>query len=65
MSQFAYRNGALHVEDVAIADIAAAVGTPFYCYSSAALVERYEAFAGALSDLPAMVRRTRAPRSNR
>ena len=55
MSQFAYRNGALHVEDVAIAEIAGAVGTPFYCYSSAALTESYEAFAGAVSDLPAMV----------
>jgi diaminopimelate decarboxylase len=55
MSQFAYRDGALHVEDVAIEDIATAVGTPFYCYSSAALVESFEAFRDAVSDLPAMI----------
>ncbi len=55
MSHFAYRDGALHVEQVAIDDIATAVGTPFYCYSSAALVESFEAFRDAVSDLPAMV----------
>ena len=31
MNHFAMKNGALHAEEVAIADIAAAVGTPFYC----------------------------------
>jgi diaminopimelate decarboxylase len=35
MRSFAYRNRALHTEDVALAAIAEAVGTPFYCYSSA------------------------------
>ena len=55
MSYFAYRDGALHVEQVAIGEIATAIGTPFYCYSSAALVESYEAFHEPLSDLPAMV----------
>ncbi len=55
MSHFVYRDGALHVEQMAINDIAAAVGTPFYCYSTAALTESYEAFQGAVSDLPAMV----------
>ncbi len=55
MSHFAHRGGALHVEDVAIADIATVVGTPFYCYSTAALVEGYETFRDAVSDLPAMV----------
>ena len=37
MNPFSYRNGALHAEDVALAAIAEAVGTPFYCYSSAAI----------------------------
>ena len=55
MSYFAYRDGALHVEQVAIGEIATTIGTPFYCYSSAALVESYEAFHEPLSDLPAMV----------
>ena len=55
MSHFAYRDGTLHVEQVAIDEIATAVGTPFYCYSSASLVESYEAFHNAVSELPAMV----------
>lgn len=50
MHHFHYRNGTLHAEDVPIADIAAAVGTPFYCYSTATLERHYrvfdEAFAG-------------------
>ena len=37
MSYFAYRDGALHVEQVAIGEIATTIGTPFYCYSTAAL----------------------------
>ncbi|WP_035873164.1 diaminopimelate decarboxylase [Cucumibacter marinus] len=32
---FAYRGGVLHAEDVALTEIADAVGTPFYCYSAA------------------------------
>ena len=37
ITDFAYRGGELHAEGVPLARIAAAVGTPFYCYSSAAL----------------------------
>src|SRR6185436_13689184 len=48
MSQFAYRGGVLHAEDVAIPRIAEAVSTPFYCYSSASLEEQYQLFAGAV-----------------
>ena len=47
MSQFHYANGTLHAEGVPLDRIAAAVGTPFYCYSSAVLTERYQAFARA------------------
>jgi diaminopimelate decarboxylase len=47
MHPFSYRNGALHAEDVALAAIAEAVGTPFYCYSSAAIEGRFEAFKSA------------------
>jgi diaminopimelate decarboxylase len=40
----------LHAEDVSIARLAAEVGTPFYCYSTATLTRHYrvlsEAFAG-------------------
>jgi diaminopimelate decarboxylase len=35
MHHFSYSNGALNAESVPLARIAAEVGTPFYCYSSA------------------------------
>jgi diaminopimelate decarboxylase len=50
MNHFKYRDGRLFAEDVAVADIAQAVGTPFYCYASATLTRHYNAFAGALAD---------------
>jgi diaminopimelate decarboxylase len=49
MSAFAYRNGVLHAESVPLTRIAAAVGTPFYCYSTAALEAHYSAYAGAFA----------------
>jgi diaminopimelate decarboxylase len=52
---FAYRDGQLHVEDVAVWRIAAAVGTPFYVYSSAALEQQYRRFAGAFTGMDARV----------
>ncbi|MDP4033228.1 MAG: diaminopimelate decarboxylase [Pseudorhodobacter sp.] len=55
MDHFLYRNGTLHVEDVALADIAATVGTPFYCYSAATLTRHYQLFAQALDPLPHLV----------
>lgn len=55
MDHFQYKNGALHAEDVAIADIAAQVGTPFYCYSAATLTRHYQLFHEALSPLPHLV----------
>ena len=54
-TQFHYRDGRLHAEDVALDALAEAVGTPFYCYSSAALETSYGAFARAVSDLPALI----------
>ncbi|WP_020590934.1 diaminopimelate decarboxylase [Kiloniella laminariae] len=50
MSSFEYRNGRLHVEDLPLEDIAREVGTPFFCYSTAAMVNAYNAFASALKD---------------
>ena len=55
MNHFEMKGGALHAEDVAIADIAAAVGTPFYCYSTATLERHYRVFAEAFSDVEATV----------
>jgi diaminopimelate decarboxylase len=49
MPPFTYRNGALWAEDVALATIAEAVGTPFYCYSSAAIEGSFEAFRGVFA----------------
>lgn len=48
MNHFDYKNGVLHAESVSLAAIAAAVGTPFYCYSSATLERHYAVFASAL-----------------
>lgn len=47
MHYFAYRQGVLHAEDVNLAELAAAVGTPFYCYSQATLERHYRVFAEA------------------
>ncbi|MCX8508905.1 MAG: diaminopimelate decarboxylase, partial [Rhodobacteraceae bacterium] len=55
MDHFIYRNGILHAEDVAIPEIAAAVGTPFYVYSTATLERHYHLFTEALSPLPNLV----------
>ena len=55
MTRFACQGGAMRVEGVAIADIAAAVGTPLYIYSSAALDDAYRAFADAFATLPATI----------
>lgn len=55
MDHFLYRNGQLHAEDVPLSDIAASVGTPFYCYSTATLTRHYHLFTEALSPLPHMV----------
>jgi diaminopimelate decarboxylase len=49
MHHFTYQRGRLHAEDVAIDAIAEAVGTPFYCYSTATLERHYRAFAGAVA----------------
>jgi diaminopimelate decarboxylase len=55
MHHFAYRNGALHAEAVDLHALAQAVGTPFYCYSSATLERHYRVFADAFADVDALV----------
>ena len=55
MDHFLYRDGTLHAEDVALTDIAATVGTPFYCYSAATLTRHYKLFSEALAPLPHLV----------
>lgn len=48
MDHFLYRDGALYAEDVPISEIAAAVGTPFYVYSTATLLRHFKLFDDAL-----------------
>ena len=55
MNQFDYRDGVLHAEDVPVPEIAAAVGTPFYCYSTATLTRHYRVFSEAFAGLDALV----------
>jgi diaminopimelate decarboxylase len=55
MHHFAYRNGVLHAEAVNVTGLAEAVGTPFYCYSSATLERHYRVFAEAFADVPSLV----------
>lgn len=55
MDFFSYRRGQLHAEEAPLAEIAAAVGTPFYCYSSSALETAYLDFARALEGLPGTI----------
>jgi diaminopimelate decarboxylase len=51
MDHFDYRDGVLHAEDVDLETLAAAVGTPFYCYSSATIERHYRVFAESLAGL--------------
>ena len=55
MNHFAYRDGVLCAEAVPLDAIAAAVGTPFYCYSTATLTRHYQVFAGAFAGMNALV----------
>jgi diaminopimelate decarboxylase len=55
MHHFAYRDGVLHAEAVNLDTLAAEVGTPFYCYSTATLERHYQVFAGAFADVRALV----------
>lgn len=55
MDHFQYKNGELHAENVPLRRIAAAVGTPFYCYSTATLVRHYRVFRDAMAGMDALV----------
>ncbi len=56
MHHFAYRRGVshtnvLHAEEVDLSELAASVGTPFYCYSTATLERHYRVFADAFAGM--------------
>ncbi len=55
MHYFDYRSGVLHAEAVDLTTLADAVGTPFYCYSSATIERHYKVFSGAFADVDALV----------
>ena len=55
MNHFHYIDGVLHAENVPVPEIAKAVGTPFYVYSTATLERHYKVFSEAFSDVDAMV----------
>ncbi|UTS79245.1 diaminopimelate decarboxylase [Phaeobacter piscinae] len=55
MDHFLYRDGALYAEDVPVAEIAAAVGTPFYLYSTATLLRHFHLFDDALKGMDHLV----------
>jgi len=49
MNHFNYRDGVLHAEAVNLSDLAGAVGTPFYCYSTATLERHFRVFSNAFA----------------
>ncbi len=55
MNHFAYRGGVLRCEDVPLADIAAAIGTPAYVYSTATLERHYDVFKRAFAPRDVLV----------
>jgi diaminopimelate decarboxylase len=55
MHYFAMKNGVMHAEDVDLTQLAAEIGTPFYCYSAATLTRHYDVFKQAFASLPTLV----------
>ncbi|MCL2715904.1 MAG: diaminopimelate decarboxylase [Alphaproteobacteria bacterium] len=55
MNHFDYRDGVLHAEAVSLLQLAASVGTPFYCYSTATLERHYRVFADAFAGSQALI----------
>lgn len=55
MNHFQYIDGVLHAENVPVPEIAKAVGTPFYVYSTATLERHYKVFSEAFADVDSMV----------
>lgn len=55
MRHFDYRDGEMFAEDVALAKIAADVGTPVYVYSTATFTRHYRVFADSFVDTRALI----------
>jgi diaminopimelate decarboxylase len=52
---FTYSGSDLYCEGVALADVAARVGTPAYVYSSQTILDNYRAYDEAFGDIPHLV----------
>jgi diaminopimelate decarboxylase len=55
MHHFHYKDGVLHAEDVSLAQLAAEVGTPFYCYATATLERHYRVLTEAFAAQDALI----------
>lgn len=55
MDHFSLKDGALHAENLPVAQLAARFGTPLYVYSRATLERHYRAFDSALASVPHQV----------
>ncbi len=55
MDYFHYKNGIYHAEDVPLPKIAEAVGTPFYCYSSATFTRHFNVLKEAFAAIPTTI----------
>jgi len=55
MDAFAYRDGQLFCEDVAVDDIMAKAGSPVYIYSKDTFVKHYRALSGAFAELDPII----------
>jgi diaminopimelate decarboxylase len=55
MHHFSYVGGVLHAEDVSLAALAEAVGTPFYSYSTATLARHYRVLQDAFAGLDSLI----------
>ena len=55
MNHFEYKDGVLYAENVPVPEIAAAVGTPFYLYSTATLERHVRVFQEAFADVDSLV----------
>lgn len=54
-SYFPYQHNIMMAENTSLIDIANAVGTPFYCYSTQAISENFEAYQHAFSAQNALI----------
>ncbi len=54
MHYFQYKDGQLHAEDLAVADLVAEYGTPLYIYSASTLKRHFKAFDSAFDGIPHM-----------